>query len=175
MRANEGRNFEKGIRMAIAIGDRLPEASLVGMGESGPEIVDLASRLKGRKVVVFALPGAFTGPCTTAHVPSFIRTADAFRAKGVDEIICVAVNDPFTLAAWGESTGATAAGITMLGDADGALTRALGMEFTAPQLGLIGRSNRYAVLLEDGLVTQANIDEPGVCNVSTGEALLATL
>jgi len=169
------RNFEKGIRMAIAIGDRLPEASLVGMGEDGPEIVDLAARLAGRKAVVFALPGAYTGPCTTAHVPSFIRTADAFRAKGVDEIICIAVNDPFTLKAWGESTGATAAGITMLGDADGALTHALGMEFTAPQLGLIGRSNRYAVVLEDGVITHANVDEPGTCDISTGEALLATL
>ena len=159
--------------MAIAIGDRLPDASLVAMGEDGPETVDLAARLAGRKVVIFGLPGAFTGPCTTAHVPSFIRTADAFRGKGVDEIICIAVNDPFTLAAWSESTGAGAAGITMLGDADGALTHALGMEFTAPQLGLIGRSNRYAVLLEDGVITQANVDEPGVCEISTGEALLA--
>jgi len=159
--------------MAIAIGDRLPDASLVAMGEDGPETVDLAARLAGRKVVIFALPGAFTGPCTTAHVPSFIRTADAFRRKGVDEIICIAVNDPFTLAAWSESTGAGPAGITMLGDADGALTHALGMEFTAPQLGLIGRSNRYAVLLEDGVITQANVDEPGVCEISTGEALLA--
>jgi peroxiredoxin len=145
------------------------------MGEDGPEMVDLAARLAGRKAVVFALPGAYTGPCTTAHVPSFIRTADAFRAKGVDEIICIAVNDPFTLAAWGESTGATAAGITMLGDADGALTHALGMEFTAPQLGLIGRSNRYAVLLDDGVITHANVDKPGTCDISTGEALLATL
>ena len=175
MSAKGRRNFEKGIRMGITIGDRLPEASLVGMGEDGPEMVDLAARLAGRKAVGFALPGAFTGPCTTAHVPSFIRTADAFRAKGVDEIICIAVNDPFTLAAWGESTGATAAGITMLGDADGALTRALGMEFTAPQLGLIGRSNRYAVLLDDGVITHANVDEPGTCDISTGEALLATL
>ncbi len=94
-----------------------------------------------------------------------------FAAKGVDEIICVAVNDPFVLQAWGESTGATAAGITMLGDADGALTHTLKMEFTAPHLGLIGRSNRYAVVLEDGVVTHANIDEPGACNISTGEAL----
>lgn len=175
MKAVEHRNFEKGIRMALAIGDRLPDASLVKMGEDGPETVDLAARLAGRKVVVFALPGAFTGPCTTAHVPSFIRTADDFRAKGVDEIICIAVNDPFTLKAWGESTGATAAGITMLGDADGALTRALGMEFTAPELGLIGRSNRYALLLEDGVITHANVDEPGTCDISTGESLLATL
>lgn len=161
--------------MTIEVGQRFPAASLVTMGEAGPETVDLSARLAGRRVVLFALPGAFTGPCTTAHVPSFIRTADAFRAKGIDEIICVAVNDPFVLKAWGESTGATAAGITMLGDADGALTHELKMEFTAPHLGLIGRSNRYAVVLDDGIVTHANIDAPGACNISTGEALLETL
>jgi peroxiredoxin len=161
--------------MSLAVGERLPDATLTVMGADGPETVQLADRLKGRKVVLFALPGAFTGPCTTAHVPSFIRTADAFRAKGVEEIICIAVNDPFVLKAWGEATGATAAGITMLGDSEGKLTHALGMEFTAPQLGLIGRSNRYALVLEDGKITHANIDKPGVCDISTGEALLAKL
>jgi peroxiredoxin len=161
--------------MSLAVGDRLPDATLTVMGADGPETVQLADRLKGRKVVLFALPGAFTGPCSTAHVPSFIRTADAFRAKGVEEIICIAVNDPFVLKAWGEATGATAAGITMLGDSEGKLTHALGMEFTAPQLGLIGRSNRYALVLEDGTITHANIDKPGVCDISTGEALLAKL
>lgn len=161
--------------MTISVGGTLPEATLVKMTESGPETVSLHSVLKGRKVVVFGLPGAFTGPCSTAHIPSFIRTADAFRAKGVQEIICISVNDPFVLKAWGDATGATAAGITHLGDADGALTHALKMEFTAPHLGLIGRSNRYALVLEDGVITHANIDEPGVCDISTGEALLAKL
>lgn len=161
--------------MTLATGEKLPDATLTILGENGPEMVDLAARLAGRKVVLFALPGAYTGPCTTAHVPSFIRTAEAFRAKGVGEIICIAVNDPFVLKAWGESTGATAAGITMLGDSEGKLTHALKMEFTAPQLGLIGRSNRYALVLEDGVITHANVDEPGVCNISTGEALLAAL
>ncbi len=161
--------------MTISVGRTLPEASMVQMGTDGPETVSLKSRLTGRKVIVFGLPGAYTGPCTTAHIPSFIRTADAFRAKGVEEIICIAVNDPFVLKAWGESTGATAAGISFLGDADGSFTKALGMDFTAPQIGLIGRSNRYALLIEDGVITSANIDEPGVCNISTGEALLAAL
>jgi peroxiredoxin len=91
--------------MSLSAGQRLPDATMVRMGVEGPEQVQLSEVLKGRKVVVFALPGAFTGPCTTAHIPSFIRTADAFRAKGVDEIICIAVNDPFVLQAWGESTG----------------------------------------------------------------------
>jgi glutaredoxin/glutathione-dependent peroxiredoxin len=158
--------------MTITVGSSLPDADLVTMGANGPETVSLSARLKGRKVVVFALPGAYTGTCTTAHIPSFIRTADAFRAKGVAEIICISVNDPFVLKAWGEATGATKAGITHLGDADGKLTHALGMEFTAPLLGLIGRSNRYALVVNDGVITQVSIDKPGECNISTGEALL---
>jgi peroxiredoxin len=161
--------------MSISVGETLPETTLSRLGAEGPESVSLHSVLKGRKVVLFALPGAYTGPCSTIHVPSFIRTADAFRAKGVDEIICVAVNDPFVLKTWGEATGATAAGITMLGDSEGKLTHALKMEFTAPHLGLVGRSNRYALVLEDGVITRANIDEPGTCNISTGEALLAEI
>jgi len=161
--------------MAISTGQGLPEANLVTMGADGPEIVSLSDRLKGRKVVVFALPGAFTGPCSTIHMPSFVRTADAIRAKGVDEIICIAVNDPFTLRAWGEATGAEKAGITLLGDADGSFTKTLGMDFTAPQIGLYGRSNRYALLLDDGIVTVANIDEPAQCKISVGEELLAQL
>lgn len=161
--------------MTISVGGTLPETNLVHMGKDGPEIVSLHAKLKGRKVVVFALPGAFTGPCSTAHIPSFIRTADAFRAKGVAEIMCISVNDPFALKAWGEATGATAAGITHLGDADGSFTKGLGMDFTAPHLGLIGRSNRYALVIEDGVIAKANIDEPGVCNISTGEALLAEI
>lgn len=161
--------------MTISTGDRFPTATLRQMGPNGPEAVELADKMKDRKVVIFALPGAFTGPCSTAHVPSFIRTAPAFAAKGVAEIICIAVNDPFALKAWGEATGATAAGITMLGDSDGALTHTLGMEFTAPALGLIGRSNRYAVVVEDGVVTYANIDKLGECNISTGEMLLAEM
>lgn len=161
--------------MTISVGGTLPETNLVHMGADGPETVSLHAKLKGRKVVLFALPGAFTGPCSTAHIPSFIRTAAAFRAKGVEEIICISVNDPFALKAWGEATGATAAGITHLGDADGSFTKGLGMDFTAPHLGLIGRSNRYALVIEDGVITKANIDEPGVCNISTGESLLAEI
>ena len=98
--------------MTISTGARLPEATLLRMGENGAEAVPLADRLKGRKVVIFGLPGAYTGTCSTAHVPSFIRTAKGFADKGVDEIICVAVNDPFVMKAWGEATGATAAGIS---------------------------------------------------------------
>ncbi|MGB5838638.1 MAG: peroxiredoxin [Albidovulum sp.] len=161
--------------MELSKGGRLPDASFAQMGVEGPEIVQLSDRLRGRKVVVFGLPGAYTGTCSTIHIPSFIRTADAFREKGVDEIICISVNDPFVLKAWGDSTGAAAAGISFLGDADGSFTKALGMDFTAPPLGLIGRSNRYALVMEDGVIVASKVDAPGVCDISTGEHLLAEL
>ena len=162
--------------MTISVGDKLPEGNLMQMGANGPETVTLSSRIKGRKVVIFGLPGAYTGTCTTAHVPSFMRTADQFAAKGVDEILCVSVNDPFVMGAWGESTGASAAGIAMLGDADASLTKALGLAFSAPPVGLIDRSKRYALYAEDGVVKVLHVEEsPGVCEASGGEALLAAL
>ena len=161
--------------MSLKTGDTLPDATLSVWGAEGPKTVQLKEKLKGRKVLVFALPGAFTGPCSTIHLPSFIKTADQFKAKGVEEIICIAVNDPFVLNAWGEVSGATDAGITLLGDADGSFTKAVGMDFTAPHLGLIGRSNRYAALLDDGVITHLSVDEPGVCDISTGERFLETL
>lgn len=159
--------------MSISQGDKLPTATLTQLGADGPETVDLATKAEGRKIVIFAVPGAYTGVCTTAHVPSFVRTADQFAAKGVDEIICISVNDPFVMGAWGEATGATAAGITMLGDAESTFTKAMGMDFTAPPAGLIDRSKRYAMLVEDGTITLLHEEEnPGQCNVSAGEALL---
>lgn len=162
--------------MAISKGDKLPDATLFCLGESGPAQIMLSEKTKGRKVVIFALPGAFTGTCTTAHVPSFIRTRDQFMAKGVDEIICISVNDPFVMNAWGESTGATAAGITMLGDSESAFTKAVGMDFSAPPAGLIDRSKRYAMLVEDGVVSILQAEEnPGVCDVSGGESLLEAM
>jgi peroxiredoxin len=162
--------------MTISVGQSLPDANLLRMGEDGPETVALSSKLKGRKVVVFGLPGAYTGVCTTAHVPSFIRTKDKFAAKGVDEIICVSVNDPFVLKAWGESTGATAAGIAILGDSDAAFTKAIGLDFTAPPAGLINRSKRYALYAEDGVVKVIQVeDSPGQCTISGGEALLEAI
>jgi len=162
--------------MTISTGDRLPGATLVGMGAEGPEAVDLGARLKGRKVVIFAVPGAFTPTCHSAHVPSFIRTRDGFAKKGVDEIICVSVNDPFVMKSWGEATGAAAVGITMLGDPQAAFARALGMDFSAPPAGLIDRSKRYAMLVEDGVVRLLHVEQsPGTCEVSAGEALLAAM
>ncbi|WP_333816880.1 peroxiredoxin [Tabrizicola sp.] len=161
--------------MTIAIGSPLPEATLLKMGENGAEAVTLADRLKGRKVVIFGLPGAYTGTCSTAHVPSFMRTAKAFADKGVDEIICVSVNDPFVMKAWGEATGATAAGITMLADADASFTKALDLTFDLPQFGFFARSKRYSLLAEDGVVTQFNPEAGPGCEISAGEHLLSQL
>jgi glutaredoxin/glutathione-dependent peroxiredoxin len=162
--------------MTISVGAKLPEATMLKMGDAWPEGVALGSKLAGRKVVLFGLPGAYTGACTTAHVPSFMRTAAALKAKGVDEIICVAVNDPFVMKAWGDSTGAAAAGITMLGDSDGSFTKAIGMDFTAPAIGLIGRSSRYALYAVDGVVKVLNLElDGGICDISSGETMLAAI
>lgn len=160
----------------ISTGDTLPDATLTQMGADGPEEVRISDKTKGRKVVIFAVPGAFTPTCHSAHVPSFVRTKDQFTAKGVDEIICVAVNDPFVMKAWGEATGAADAGLTMLGDASAEFTNAIGMDFDAPPAGLYARSKRYAMLVEDGKVTVLNVEEnPGACEISAGESLLETI
>ena len=160
--------------MAIATGDRLPEAKLVKMGANGPEEVDLNAMAAGKKIVVFAVPGAFTPTCHSAHMPSFIRTADQFRDKGVDAIVCVSVNDAFVMKEWAAATGAGDAGIEVLADGDGSFTKAMGMDFSAPPVGLMNRSKRYAMVVEDGTVTLLEAEEsPGTCEVSGGEALLA--
>ncbi len=160
--------------MTISAGATLPDATLYRMGDAGPEAVALSTLTKGRKVAIFGLPGAYTGTCTTAHVPSFMRTIADFKAKGVDDVICVSVNDPFVMGAWGAATGATDAGILMLGDASAELTKAIGMEFSAPPAGLHDRSKRFSMLVDDGVVTQLNEESsPGECEISAGEALLA--
>lgn len=162
--------------MTVAVGDKLPGATLVRMGNEGPEQVALGDKLAGRKVVIFAVPGAYTPTCHSAHVPSFIRTKAALADKGVDEVICVSVNDPFVMQAWGADTGATEAGLTMLGDPESAFTRSIGMDFDAPPAGLIGRSKRYAMLVDDGAVKVLHVEEsPGTCEVSAGESLLAAI
>lgn len=162
--------------MVISIGDRLPDATLLKMGPEGPAPVELADLTKGKKTVIFGLPGAYTGTCTTAHVPSFVRNMEALMAKGVDHVICVSVNDPFVMGAWGESTGAGAAGVEMLGDAGCGFTEAIGMRFDAPPAGLIARSKRYALMAEDGVVKVFHAEEnPGVCETSGGEAMVEAI
>jgi peroxiredoxin len=159
--------------MAITVGDKLPETTFLIFGENGPEEVPLAPRLKDRKVVIFGLPGAFTRGCSVTHLPSFMRTRDAFAEKGVDEVICIAVNDPFAMTAWGQHTGATEAGITMLADAAGDFTKAIGLEFSAPVVGLYNRCQRFALMAEDGVVKVLNLEEEaGACKLTVGEELL---
>ena len=157
-------------------GVRLPAAEFLRIGPAGPERVALGPLLDGARVAIFAVPGAFTPTCDSAHLPSFVRTADAFRARGVAHILCISVNDPHVMRRWGMEAGAEAAGITMLADPAAAFTRAVGMAFSAPEAGFFDRSRRYAMLVEDGIVTALNVEEArGVCEVSAGEALLGRL
>jgi len=159
--------------MTISVGDKLPDAMLVKMGADGPEQVSVSTLTEGRTVVIFAVPGAFTPTCHSAHVPSFIRTKETFKERGVEEIICVSVNDPFVMGNWGDVTGAADAGIAMMGDPDAEFTKAIGMEFSAPPAGLINRSKRYAMLVMDGEVKVLNEESsPGECETSAGEGLL---
>ena len=159
--------------MTIAVGEKLPNATMVTMGAEGPEEVQLSDKLAGRKVALFGLPGAFTGTCSTMHVPSFMRVMDQLKAKGVDEVICVSVNDVFVMDAWGKDTGGAEAGITFLGDAAAEFTKAIGMDFSAPPVGLIDRSKRFTMLVDDGEVKILNPEpSPGQCDISSGETLL---
>ena len=162
--------------MTITVGASLPDATLLQVGGKGAEAVSMAAKLKGRKVVIFGLPGAYTSTCSTSHVPSFMRVADKLRAKGVDEIICVSVNDPFVMKAWGDSTGGAAKGITFLGDGDASFTKAIGMEYTVPSEAFFDRSKRYALYAVDGVVTLLHQGKEGrACEISGGEAMLEAI
>ncbi len=162
--------------MTISVGSVLPDAMLSIKGDGEPEQVSLSAKLKGRNVVIFGLPGAFTSTCTAAHLPSFMRTREKLAAKGVDEVICVSVNDPFVMQAWGVSTGATAAGITMLADSDASFTKAIGMEFSVPPIGFFDRSKRYAIYVVDGVIKVSHhTSGADACEIAGGEAMLAAI
>lgn len=162
--------------MTIAKGDKVPSATFLKMGDEGPAAVPSSEIFDGQTVVLFALPGAFTGTCTTAHVPSFMRTADQFKAKGADRVVCVSVNDPFVMKAWDDATGASGAGIEFLADPESEFTKGVGMNFSAPPVGFVDRSQRYACIIKDGEVTAVGVDaNPGECDLSAGEALLAQM
>ena len=162
--------------MTIKIGDKLPDATFVAIGPNGPEPKSTADVFAGRKVALFAVPGAYTPTCSLNHLPSFVNNAEALKAKGIDAIVCVSVNDPFVMKAWGESSGAHAAGLHMLADPEAKFTKAIGMDFSAPPAGLIDRSKRYSMVVDDGVVKALNLEEaPGKATVSTGEAMLEQL
>ena len=158
--------------MTISEGDRLPDATFLEFDGTAPREVPGAEVFAGKKVALFGLPGAFTRMCSSAHLPSFIRTAGAFRAKGVDAIVCVSVNDPFVMKAWSDASGAGAAGVRLLGDPSGAFIRAIGLAYDAPVSGLFGRSRRFAALVDDGVVEVLNVEPGRECTISGGEALL---
>lgn len=160
----------------VKVGDRLPEGRVLQTGEGGAQWVSTRDLFAGRRVVLFGLPGAYTGVCTTAHVPSFVRTKARFAAAGVDAILCLAANDPYVLEAWARDTGAAEAGIGMLSDPAGDWIEALGVLFDLPERGFLRRSRRFAACVEDGVVRIWHEEEsPGTCEATAGEAMLAAL
>ncbi|MCB1477577.1 MAG: peroxiredoxin [Tepidamorphaceae bacterium] len=159
----------------VKVGEHLPEAEFPIMTDDGMVKRSASDIFYGRKVVMFAVPGAFTGTCQNVHVPGFLKNVDAFKAKGVDEVFCLAVNDPFVLAAWAKEVG-TDGKITLLSDGNGTFTKALDMSVDLSAAGLGERSKRYAMLIEDGVVTQLNVeDSPGKAEISSAETLLGQM
>ncbi len=159
--------------MAIQEGDKLPEATLHTMVDGRPSAVSTGDLFGGKKVVLFAVPGAFTPTCSMAHLPGYVVNADAIKGKGVDSIICLSVNDAFVMDAWGNSANAEA--IEMVGDGNGEFTAAIGLEMDGSGFGLGSRSQRYAMIVDDGTVTKLAVEEGGQLEVSAAEAILAAL
>ncbi|MEJ2383413.1 MAG: peroxiredoxin [Xanthomonadales bacterium] len=159
--------------MPIQVGDRIPSVTLSTMGEQKPQPITTDEIFTGRNVVLFSVPGAFTPTCSARHLPGFIDQADAFRKHGIDTIACVAVNDVFVMDAWGKSAGAD--DILMLADGNAEFARALGLEMDATAFGMGTRSQRFALVAEDGVVTQLFVEGPGEFRVSSAENVLAKL
>ena len=159
--------------MAVQVGDQIPEGALKVMGEKGPQDVSTSDMFGGKKVVLFAVPGAFTPTCSAAHLPGFVANADKIKAKGVDEIVCMAVNDAFVMDAWGKAQNAEE--LTMAADGSSVLTAALGLEMDASGFGMGVRSQRFALIAEDGKITTLNVEAPGQLDVSTAETILNAL
>jgi peroxiredoxin len=160
--------------MTISIGDRLPDTVFMEPGVSGPVPVKTADIFAGRTVALFAVPGAFTPTCSARHLPGFVDNLEALRAKGVDEVVCTAVNDAFVMGAWAKSSD-TQGKVRMLADGNGAFAKALGLEFDASGFGMGARSRRYSMLVTDGVVTQLNVEQGGEFNVSSADYLLSRL
>lgn len=159
--------------MTISIGDKLPEADLMEMTETGPSKISTSEMFAGKKVALFAVPGAYTPTCSAKHLPGFVGNMDALKGKGVDEVICLSVNDPFVMAAWGKAQ--EAGGIRMVADPDAAFTKAMNVEFDASGAGLGIRSRRYSMLVDNGVVSQLNLEETGGFEVSDADTLLGQL
>jgi peroxiredoxin len=160
--------------MSIQVGEKLPDIGLQHKTADGIDTLDNAALFGGKTVVLFAVPGAFTPTCSAKHVPSFVQNADALKAKGVDTIACVAVNDPFVMEAWGKDQGAGDK-VMMLADGSAKFAQAIGLELDLVERGLGMRSQRYAMVVEDGTVTKLFVEEGGAYEVSSAEHVLANL
>ena len=159
--------------MTIKVGDKIPSVKLAHMTESGPGELSSDELFGGKKVVLFAVPGAFTPTCSAAHLPGFVANADKIKAKGVDDVVCLSVNDAFVMDAWGKAQNAEA--VHMVADGSGEFARAAGLELDLVARGLGMRSQRYAMVVEDGTVTHLHVDEPAKLDKSSAESMLDLL
>ncbi|MDA0689000.1 MAG: peroxiredoxin [Proteobacteria bacterium] len=159
--------------MAIQVGDKIPAATFKVMGAEGPKDMTSDEVFAGKKVVFFAVPGAFTPGCSMTHLPGFVVNADAIKAKGVDTIACMAVNDAFVMGSWGQAQNAEE--ILMLADGNGEFTSAIGMEMDASGFGMGTRSKRFGMIVEDGTVTYLGVEAPGEIKASSAETMLEQL
>ncbi len=160
--------------MAIKVGDKIPAAKLRIMSAEGPKEISTDEIFKGKKVVLFAVPGAFTPTCSVKHLPGFVQNAAAIKAKGVDTVACLAVNDAFVMGAWGKAQGADDK-VMMLSDGNGTFTKELGLEMDGSAVGLGSRSQRYAMVVQDGVVKTLNVEAPRAFEVSSAEAIMKAL
>jgi len=160
--------------MTIKVGDRLPHAKLVKASAEGPQPVDTEEYFAGRKIALFSVPGAFTQTCYARHLPGFVEKADELKAKGVDEVACIAVNDAFVLQAWAQSAGAEGK-VTMLADGNGDFAEALGLAADFSKFGMGRRGQRGSAIVDDGVVSELNVEEPGAFRVSSAEFMLGQL
>ena len=160
--------------MSIKVGDKMPQGQFTRMGANGPEPISTDELFRGKKVLLFSVPGAFTPTCSAKHLPGYIQNAEALKAKGVDTIACMAVNDVFVMSAWGESSKA-AGKVVMLADGNGEYARALGLELDASKFGMGKRGKRFSVIVDDGIVSQINVEPPGEFGVSSAETALKQL
>ncbi|WP_336966046.1 peroxiredoxin [Sphingobium aquiterrae] len=160
--------------MTIAKGDTLPQTTFTTMTANGPEPVESASYFAGRKVALFSVPGAFTPTCSAKHLPGFIDKAAELKAKGIDEIACTAVNDAFVMGAWGKGAGAEGA-VTMLADGNGAFAKAVGLEMDGSKFGMGTRGQRFSMIVDNGVITELNVEAPGDFKLSSAEYMLGQL
>jgi peroxiredoxin len=160
--------------MAVKVGDKLPQATFTTMGPDGPRPVTTDEVFKGKTVALFAVPGAFTPTCSAKHLPGFKQQAAALKTKGVDAIACVSVNDVFVMDAWGKAQG-VGSDILMLADGNGDFTKAVGLELDASRFGMGPRSQRYSMIVKDGVIRELNVEQGGEFRVSSAEYMLEQL